>query len=145
MRFGDVAISDCMFLGNRGGTGGGIGLYACSPLIENCTFRSNYAPYGGGVGGNYSSPTILGCFFLNNTAFYVEGDSLCGDYHDNLFTDPLWCNVENNDFDVCSNSPSLPEHNPWGVTVGASVVIGCGECVTPVEQESWGSIKALFR
>ena len=72
------------------------------------------------------------------------GDSLCGNHHDNLFTDPLWCNVYNDDFEVCENSPCLPENNPWGVQIGP-LGQGCGECLTPVEVNSWGTIKAMFR
>jgi len=134
-------ITSCTMFGSRGFTRGEAVLYFedSYPVVE----RTSVA-FSGVLGvacGGAAVPSISRCIVFG----HVEGDSLCGDYHDNLFTDPLWCNVENDDFDVCSNSPSLPEHNPWGVTVGASVVIGCGECVTPVEQESWGSIKALFR
>ena len=87
-----------------------------------------------------TTPTITNCIFFG----HASGDSLCGSYQDNLFTEPLWCNAINNDFDVCDNSPCLPENNSWGVVIGARGE-GCGECITLVREITWGSIKAMYR
>ena len=64
--------------------------------------------------------------------------------YDCLYEDPLFCDIASNDYSLCTNSPCLPEGNPWGVTIGAHGE-GCPSCNTPVESTSWGAIKALYR
>ena len=86
-------------------------------------------------------PSITHCFVYANAG----GDSLCGDHHDNEFSeDPLLCDVAGNDATLCADSPCQPSGNDWDELVGAYGV-GCGPCGSPVEETSWGTIKALFR
>jgi len=83
--------------------------------------------------------------FMNCVVYEIPGgDTLPGNAHDNLFVDPLFCGIYDDDLDLCANSPCLPEQNLWGVSVGAREQ-GCGECSTPVKATSWGAIKALYR
>ena len=48
------------------------------------------------------------------------------------------------DFTLCANSPCLPEYNGCNVLIGAYGE-GCAECSSPVEDRSWGAIKAMYR
>jgi hypothetical protein len=72
------------------------------------------------------------------------GDTYPGDHPDNLVVDPLFCGVTAGDFTLCANSPCLPGVNSWGELVGAYDT-GCESCDSPVEDASWGRIKALWR
>jgi hypothetical protein len=80
-------------------------------------------------GSGATPPTIVNsCFFSNGW-----GDSLCGDYHDNLFVAPLFCDLTAGDFALHDDSPCLPENNPWGVQIGAYGAGGCGTGVDDSE------------
>jgi hypothetical protein len=89
-----------------------------------------------------SEPVVSRCVVFGNEM----GDGLCGTHSDNLFVDPLFCDMSANDFSLCGNSPCLPDDpgNPWGELVGAHGS-GCGDCDSPVECLSWGMVKTLFR
>lgn len=136
----DPLITDCTFFGRLQVPNDGGVLYFedCYPIVERTaiTFSGGKPVDCGGA----AVPDISHCIIFG----HAGGDSLCGNHRDNLFADPLWCNVYNDDLEVCENSPCLPENNLWGVQVGP-MGQGCGECVTPVEANSWGTIKAMFR
>jgi hypothetical protein len=72
------------------------------------------------------------------------GDTYPGDHPDNFVLDPLFCDVAGGDFTLCANSPCLPTVNSWGELVGAYEA-GCESCDSPVEDATWGGIKALWR
>ena len=162
-------ITGCVFDGNSSstGAGGGIGCNSGSatPTITNCTivnsgnagincyymsptitntivaFSHDAPSWGVGIKCSGSSnPTITHCFVFQNE----DGDSLCGDYYDNRFEDPLFCDVMNGDSRLCANSPCIQANNPWGETVGA-LAEGCGDCDAPVESATWSTIKAVYR
>jgi predicted outer membrane repeat protein len=167
-------IAMCTFWDNSAFFGGGaICCDGASPAIRNCTivrsqsYGNASGIYCGQVNGTTSSsptitrsvvafgvgtvpgiacgttadnPTITHCVIFENAG----GDSLCGDHHDNIFYDPLFCDAQNGDFDLCEDSQCLPENNPWFEYVG-STYAGCPPCDTPVEDATWGSIKAMYR
>jgi hypothetical protein len=83
--------------------------------------------------------TLVGQAGASSTTIDMNagGDSLPGDSGDNLFTDPLLCDVYHDDFTLCENSPCVADNNAWGEPVGAHG-IGCGNCDSPVEAMSWG-------
>jgi len=123
-----------------GGTGVCVSCWYGSPVpIERCLFID------GGVCGAVFCPThdsavVTHCVFDNNWsgAGWIEGENL--EYVDaNVCERGLDASYE-----LCSDSVCLPEHNPWGVRVGATDV-GCGPCNSVVETTSWGTIKALYR
>jgi hypothetical protein len=60
----------------------------------------------------------------------------------NISADPLFCHPETGDFTLHADSPCAPEGNPECGLIGAWPV-GCS--ATPVEEATWGSIKAMFR
>lgn len=76
-----------------------------------------------------------------------------GTVYGNMHEDPLFCDFdgsdgfEHDDFTLCSNSPCL-SGDPLNLCqhhLGALPPGTCGECDSPVEAKSWGSIKGLYR
>ena len=161
-----AVISGCTFDENEAFNGGGICCASSSPQIIGCTFARNYGTNGGAIiCADGSSPAISNCILAHSVsggavhcgmsdepeithcaAFgNAGGDSLCGTYHDNLFVDPLFCNMGQGDLALCANSQCLPGGNSWGELIGAREQ-GCDDCSSsPVKDESWGSIKAMYR
>jgi predicted outer membrane repeat protein len=138
-----TTISHCTFLGNSAERGAG---FWCSPPIETEQLITNsiialsggapvFCETGMGV------PTITHSVIFANTA----GDSLCGQYHDNLFVDPMFCDPGANDLTVHELSPCLGRNNPWGEDVGA---FGAG-CSWPTAvgetAVTWSMLKAMYR
>ena len=143
-------------------------------LAGGCTFALNQISgtrgAGAGIAVNGGEPTqLVNCIVAFSTlgeAVYCEDGAAVtadgcvvfgnagGDWVDCLFgqeallynsdEDPLFCDMLNRDFTLCSNSYCLPENNTPSVFIGAHRV-GCDTCDSPVETSSWGSIKALFR
>jgi len=157
-------IVRCTFTGNTATEyGGAFRAYAGSPDFRDCTFARNSCTGGGGclqfdgagvagtvdrcivafspqgrpIGG-YGATTEHSIVFAN-----ASGDSLVGPHHDNAFVDPLFCGLDSGDLTVCANSPALPAHNPWGLSVGR-LGQGCSECASAATPVTWGAIKALF-
>lgn len=150
---------------NQGGAVFALTDYTRSLAIQNCTLCFNSAEFGGGIysagtygfqmnveqsiiafnsqGGavraeDYStiSPTL--CLAFEN----VGGDELLGSR--NMVEDPLFCSVYDGDYRLCENSPCLAENHPWGFGLGITQQ-SCEPCAAPVEETSWGSIKAMYR
>ncbi len=164
--FNDTSCSldECVFVSNASGEGGAGALVLYAQVdVSGCTFYGNSSPgaciekegeQSLSVSNTIIAGTLLGgavvcesgpfeivhsCIFGN-----AGGDSLCGDYPDNLFIDPLFCSPDDGVLWLCADSPCLPGNTPWGELVGAFGE-GCGECGTAVERLSWGNIKAMFR
>jgi predicted outer membrane repeat protein len=165
--YSSPTVTGCTFSGNAASGGSAIRMYDSSGSINDCTIVGNStAEYGVirfdvgsttaitntifafnthgvpimSLGG--SVPTITHCVVFGN----AEGDSLSGSYHDNLFVDPLLCDMYADDFSLCADSPCLPGslENPWGEFVGAHDQ-GCAACGSAVEQTTWGVIKGMYR
>jgi predicted outer membrane repeat protein len=167
---GTVEITDCVFYSNTnvyvGSGGGGLYLYSSQANISGTTFAWNTGAQGCHIklyGG--SSPTIENCILSFGRVGAVIGrhnegdavttsrcivygnewsDDLVGTYFDILYEDPRFCDVLAGDVTLCSNSSALPGNNVWTVQMGAEGE-GCGDCDTPVEDVSWGVLKALWR
>ena len=159
----ESAFTRCTFVGNEAPYGGGAYLQSDynPPLFTRCTFVDNE---GGGILTTGASPVIAQSIFafdrthagilctgigepsITHSFFFgnAGGDSLCGSYADNMFVDPLLCGMHYGDVQLCGNSRCLPALNPWGEHVGAKHA-GCPDCVSPVKEMTWGSVKALFR
>jgi len=160
-------VTGCTFTGNSALAGSAIRMYDSDGSIENCTIVGNSTTEYGVIrfdassttaitntivafnthgvpisNAGESAPTTAHCVVFGN----AEGDSLSGSYHDNLFVDPLLCDMPAGDFHLCANSPCLPADpgNPWGELVGVHES-GCGDCDSPTDMGSWGSIKAMYR
>ena len=164
----EAVIRNCLFYDNTASNlaAGGLLLRTVSPTtVTGCTFAQNTT--GGATTGaiqnegeplgvvtltrtviayNTGTPTS-GDGFLTDHCIVFEntgGDTLSGTHVSNLFRDPLFCDPDANDFEVCADSPCLPGFNIWGEQVGATDS-GCPPCDTPVESFSWGRLKALYR
>lgn len=60
----------------------------------------------------------------------------------------LFCDVLEGDYYLCDNSPCLAANHPLGgfaLGAHASPYTTCGACAAPVQDVSWGSIKAMYR
>jgi hypothetical protein len=158
----DVVIRNCLFYQNEAGSHGAMAVTGDAPLISKCSFAANGGDDAGcvgidGTGGlveqcilafgvlgppvDAPSPEIVHCCVFGN----ASGDALPGNVHDCMEgVDPRMCGLETGDLSLCSNSNCLPVNNIWYVQVGARAQ-GCGECESPAEASSWGSVKALFR
>jgi hypothetical protein len=132
--YGRVTITGCTLVGNGGGPGaGGIHGNASTVTISNTVVA--YSTEGEGMYGVNADH----CVIYGNAG----GDTLIGQTG-NLYQEPLFCNMDNDDFTLCANSPCLPAYNPWTELIGAYDA-GCGECETKVEPAAWGYLKILFR
>jgi len=136
-----LAMSMCTLANNRGLLGAGVSLQNSTAVIEQCVLA--FSRHGKSVTGG--APDIFHCCVFGNAG----GDDLPGTPHDNLFIDPLVCDLYGaggGNMSLCSNSPCLPSSalNPWGLQIGSRAQ-GCADCDSPTEGSSWGSIKALFR
>lgn len=147
--------------------GGAIECNSCDPHITNCTLIENnaddaaaglflydsdvvvertiiaFSTHGEAVlcDGGFENPTFTNCLIYQNAG----GDSLCGTYANNDFSNPpRFCDKADHNLALCQDSFCLPSANPWGVTVGAFGQ-GCGPCASSVERTSWGTIKSLYR
>jgi len=160
----DLTARDCVFEANESHRGGAILANECSPTIRGCTMVRNRSDDAGGVSCmNVAAPTVTQCIIAFSTAgnalasqhsspeirncvvfANAGGDSLEGDYHDNLFADPRFCDLDAGDYTLCANSPCLAANSPWAVLVGA-LGGGCGDCDSLTAPSSWGAIKAMFR
>ena len=115
--------------GNEAASGGAVHWTAVDPTYSTIT-RSILAFSSQGeaiVCDGPSYPTITHCCVYGNAG----GDSLCGDYHDNLFVNPLFCDADSADFTLRDDSPCLPENNVWGELIGAH---GLGSCPTGIPE-----------
>ncbi|MBD3367612.1 MAG: hypothetical protein GF405_05505 [Candidatus Eisenbacteria bacterium] len=168
--FSATVVNFCTIAENTADRGGG--LYAVTksertPVIENCTFALNSARYGAGIyskadvtyefmsvkntllafntggGGaihreDYSALETTRCVAYGNEG----GDDLWGE--DVLVDDPLFCDMGSRNFRLCSNSVCIKSNNPWDFLIGSGYE-GCDACTSPVQDVSWGSIKAIYR
>ncbi len=129
-------IAWCLFDENIANGGGAIFAANSSPYIKNCTLVENgYGQIGVDASGNieiagsviaYSqsgSPIHVASGWALTTSTLVYGnassDSLAGDYSNNIFVDPLFCNAAGDDYTYCADSPCLGTNNSWGVDIGA--------------------------
>jgi predicted outer membrane repeat protein len=124
--------------GNSAVTGGGIYFQGDGGLIEETIIA--FSAQGNAITVSGPGPEITHCCVFGNAA----GDSLGGHYHDNLFLDPLFCEAANDDYTLCADSPCAEPNNVWDLLIGAHDV-GCPDCGDPVDDVSWGTIKAMFR
>jgi predicted outer membrane repeat protein len=138
-----------------------------SLTIQNCTLVGNHAEGGGGICAAGNSPDNGLTVTQSVIAFSTEGSSLlrpdnsdvladlcCAFGNEggnelfgssrNIYTDPLFCGMNDDDYTLCSNSPCRGDNNEWGFLIGSQRTI-CGECSSALEPRTWGSIKALYR
>jgi len=169
----DASFSYCSFYMNEAQYGGAISCENQSALtVESSTIVENVSNIGDGAGicvwddSSVSIDQTIIAFNRSGQAVYCElGSSAtvtCSDVSDNdggdwvgclagqegaggnLHVNPLICEVPINFLYLCADSPCLPENNDCGERIGAYDE-GCPACESPVEGQSWGAVKALYR
>lgn len=142
-----ITLNGCTIAGNETTHQGGA-LYClyCSPTLTNCIIAFNQAGEFAVQCYNEEDTPLLACCNLYGNANGDWVGCIADQYavDGNFSADPLFCDMYNDDFTLCANSPCLPDSNDCGVLIGAHGE-GCPDCGSPVERTSWGSIKAMFR
>ncbi|HYW68955.1 MAG TPA: hypothetical protein VE960_05065, partial [bacterium] len=132
-------VRHCTFVGGSSPTGSGVfsGPPQGNMVMSNCIVAFGNGPAMTCDPGG--APGVARCCFYGNSG----GDTPCVSYSDILYENPWFCGLPMDDLTVNEVSVCLPENNPWGEQIGAFGE-GCTGAV-PVEQASWGSIKAMYR
>jgi predicted outer membrane repeat protein len=167
--FSYVSTQWCTFIRNSAELGGGIFGQTDNEgdlSVQNCTLVFNHAEFGGGIcaaGSSFSNQlevtqTIIAFSTAGNAVHRLDyspvitdlslaygnegGDALFGSRV--LMDDPLFCDVYSDDYNLCENSPARADNNQWGFLMGSCRQY-CPPCSSPVDEVSWGTIKAMFR
>lgn len=132
---GSATIRNNTVVRNRTG-GSAAGIFALGAIVSHNIVALN----GPGAGVLFQGPVYPDC----NDIWGNETDVVAwpGTGNGNFSSDPLFCNAQQQDFHLHSNSPCLPEQNPACGLIGAFSV-GCG--TTAVESRSWAFVKGLYR
>ncbi|MCD4690566.1 right-handed parallel beta-helix repeat-containing protein [bacterium] len=147
-------------------SGGGIRLYNGTPRLNRLNVILNSISTGGGaieiVGDSIAVEitncivafSTQGCGILGGTTGTIEhcivfgnagGGVLPAFAGDNLFVDPYFCDVYAYSSEVCDESWAFPTMNDWDAWIGYVGVGRYAPCVAPVEELTWGRVKALYR
>lgn len=167
---GGTSITGCLFSENLG-TRSCISVSDSYPMtVTNCTFVDNGSvssspPVGRLIGSAGPAPISVtySLFAFNRVEKIVNedddvmiawcgvygnacGDTLEGNYEPSriIWDDPLFCDMDADDYSLCANSPCLPSVSGWTERVGAYDA-GCDNCSSAVQELTWGRIKALYR
>jgi hypothetical protein len=135
-------VNFCTIVENSATSGGG-GVYCAAGTggMNKCIIA--FTEDGVGVGATEgNAPSLSCCDVFGN----VEGDydAEVGDqtgFDSNFSLDPELCGIEFADYQLFDTSPCLAANSPCGVPVGR---FGQG-CDSPVEEMSWGRVKALYQ
>jgi hypothetical protein len=133
----------CTFHANAAATGGSIAsMYGASLMIQNTIIA--FSSLGEAVSWDEHGDVELTCCDLFGNAGGDWVGPIGGQFgvDGNIAANPLFCDSDNGDFRLHEDSPCAPDVNPECGLIGAWPV-GCGP--TPVEETSWGAIKAMFR
>jgi len=128
----------CTIAGNTAPAGSGFHVLGAGELLLT---HSIVAANSGGEAmacGENASAMLSCCDVFGNAG----GDSLCGSYSQNLFTDPLFCDLDAGDYTLALESPCAPDSNSCAVLIGA-LDVTCS--FTPVEETTWGRLKDRYR
>jgi len=166
---GSLNATDCTLLRNTADEGGGAvhASEGATAFLTSCTFVGNEAALQGGClrasentywcvlsqcivafTGPCNQRTVYAdgtsAVTLNFSCAYgnTPGDNLPHSPDDYFIADPLFCDVTADNLTLAENSPCLPGNNPWGFLIGS---YGEGCTLSPVEERSWSSIKAMYR
>lgn len=126
--------------------GGIISYNSSSITISKNIIALNDGPSGYGIYIHSSSSAMIDCNDVwQNTPANYHGTDMTG-VDGNISVDPLFCDVQSDNYSLGDSSPCLPGHHPDGANCGliGALDVGC-QGPTPVRELSWGAIKATFR
>ena len=166
-----ATMERCLFFGNVANIQGGAVTFTGAPAsqVSHCTLVGNVAPWGSALVSHQSVVELDRCIIASNApgrpVWCPAGtiDLSCSDVFGNEFGDwvdclagldgvngnfsaaPLFCDLEDGDFTLASDSPCLPGNHPDGVDCGLIGALGQGCGTVSLESKSWGQIKGLYR
>ncbi len=144
VKMASVQIRGCTFWGNSSLYHPVVYCGEMNASLENTVVA--FSQDGSAVGGGVESNITLTCCDLYGNPGGDWVGSIADQYgiNGNISEDPLFCDPENGDFTLQESSPCAPfsPPNPECDLIGAWTV-GCGG--TPVTENTWGGIKAMFR
>jgi len=93
------------------------------------------------LGSGAIGSTVLVCDVLGSVHPAIDVSSA----NFNFSLDPQFCGIPGSgNYFLQSSSPCLPENNPYGFPgLVGPLPVGCG--TVPVQEQTWGSIKAMYR
>jgi len=137
----DIVISDNTIVSNMKA---GLNLLAGTALLirNNIIAMNKYA----GIVAHYGSNPIINCNDVWGNANFANGNYVGyitdqTGYNGNISVDPFFCNASGGDYSLAANSLALLASCG---AMGAITTPGCSN-QTPIEQVTWGAIKALYR
>jgi len=146
----DVSLESCTVAKNTSdGTMSGAGVY----VYDNSNADLDKTIVAFNVNGESVFLSLFSTATINCTCIWDnDGGDWVGDIapqqsqNGNMTLNPLFCGLDFFDVYLCADSPCLTDapENDCGVLIGAFDE-GCVACGSPVEQSSWGAIKALYR
>jgi hypothetical protein len=134
-------VTRCTFVANSSpGLGAAVGAWGdCGGFwVSYCIVAFNNGP-----SYAFDSDPLLEDFIFS-VLYWNEGGNADPGYSTLLIGDPLFCDMELGNFELCANSPALPSGNIWQALMGYAGE-GCEACDSPVQEKTWGGIKAMFR
>jgi len=122
-KWSDPIFTNVTIFGNTSVfNGGGVYCTYSSPIFINTTFSNNISGYGGGIYCiNQSGPTLVNCILWNDSpqeiaSYYnnqatpsitysiIQGGN---NYEDNIYTNPLFVDINNNNYHLSDYSPAI--------------------------------------
>ncbi len=107
--------------------------------ISHCVIANGSEGVGVAATGA-SIATVTRCVLFGNPG----GDPPECDHDEIIYQDPLFCDDAADNYTLCDDSSAVAYNNMWNELLGA-YGSSCEPCGTPVEDVTWGVIKALFR
>ena len=141
--FRNCTIVNCSAARSGGGiwVGGPAGypqFHLENTIVAFCTGGPGLGVYDGAVPPSVSCTDLYGNSGGDWVGCIADQAGLDG----NFSADPLFCDPENGNFTIQSNSPCAPPGATGCGLIGA-LPVGCGP--VSVESESWGRIKGRYR
>jgi len=168
----NLEMSQCVFIRNTAVDDGGgfFGSWSTSDFMS-CTFAENGATYGGGIAFGFGSAVnVERCIVAFSTggagiwATHTSADfalscsdvfgNTGGDYvgwwmagqngiNGNFSEDPLFCDLENDDYSLAVGSPCSPTFAPYGCGLVGAFGVGCGAHMWHILPDGMGDAPSI--